>query len=189
MKRKTLIVFEGCDGSGKTTQAKMLQEYLLKNGKTCYLTREPGGCPFSEQVRDILMSYKNLDKISILLLIASARIEHCNFLESLDVDYIICDRFTLSTWVYQGIVDGINPHLIRRLEPALKPDITFILDVDSPHSAIPDAMYQAYAKNNTQKIAQGYRDLSEGCFLIEGKRNKEEIAQEIKKILHEKLIF
>lgn len=110
-----LIIFEGIDGSGKTTQAKLLAEYLQAQGSLVLLTREPGGTPLAENIRELLLTTK-LEAKEQLLLIVAARFNHYyqQILPALAKGKIvICDRFVFSTLAYQGYGMGLDLELIK----------------------------------------------------------------------------
>ncbi len=132
------ISFEGIDGCGKSTQIKILSEYLISLGNKVLTIREPGGNDLSEAIRKILLSSKNvIDPITELLLFESAR---ANLIQetirpALDNGFIVLsDRFYDSTIAYQGYGRGINLDYITQINTiatnGLKPDLTFFLDVD-----------------------------------------------------------
>ncbi|APR98378.1 dTMP kinase [Wolbachia endosymbiont of Folsomia candida] len=131
------ITFEGIDGSGKTTQSKMLADYFkqIHGEDNVVLTREPGGTDFAEKIRGVLLK-TDIDPISELLLLVSMRYEHMKklILPSLEIGkVVICDRFIDSTIAYQGYGLSVDLELIRKLHKLLEiklPDITFILDID-----------------------------------------------------------
>ncbi len=131
-----IIVFEGFEGTGKTTIAKKLLKYLKNNNKKAILLREPGGTKISEKIRRILLDCKNknIDKKTELLLYLASRAqlisEKIKFL--LKQNYlIILDRFYLATYVYQGYVRALNIKLIKTINDfvieGIKPDITILL--------------------------------------------------------------
>lgn len=127
------ITLEGVEGAGKTTQIHRLAEAL--DGDVL-VTREPGGTPVSEQVRNIFLTEANLSATTELLLIAAARAQHVTelVLPSLNSGRIvICDRFSDATVAYQGFRKGINLKLIEQVNRiatgGLVPDITFVLDL------------------------------------------------------------
>lgn len=131
------IVFEGIDGSGKTTQINLLAEDLRSRGFTVLDTREPGGTRVGESIREILLNpaYGELDPRAEALLYAAARAQHVAqvILPALNKGKIVlCDRFLDSSLAYQGFGRGIGVNLLRRInEPAtdgLVPDLTIILD-------------------------------------------------------------
>ena len=127
------ITIEGVEGAGKTTQIHRLADAL---GDDVIVTREPGGTPVSEQVRDIFLTAKSISATTELLLIAAARSHHVSelILPALnDGQIVICDRFSDATIAYQGYRKGINLETIERVNhiatDGLKPNITFLLDL------------------------------------------------------------
>ncbi len=136
--RGKFITFEGGDGTGKSTQARMLARRLEAVGVRVQLTREPGGSPGAEIIRHVLLSgaAKPLGPDAEAMLFAAARDDHVRrtIRPALEIGrWVICDRFTDSTRVYQGILGQVDQRLIRGLERItisdLMPDLTFILDV------------------------------------------------------------
>ncbi len=134
-----LLTFEGIDGSGKSTQARRLDDHLQKQGYETLLVREPGGTPFSEQVRSLLLdpSY-NIQAFAELLLFSAARAQLVaeRIRPALEEGRIvICDRFYDSTTAYQGAGRGVaEPEWLQsfqqRVTNDLCPDRTYLLDVD-----------------------------------------------------------
>ena len=127
------ITLEGVEGAGKTTQIHRLADAL---GGTVLVTREPGGTPLSEQIRDIFLTASTMSATTELMLIAAARAQHVTelILPALNAGQIvICDRFSDATVAYQGYRKGINLQLIEQVNHiatgGLKPDITFLLDL------------------------------------------------------------
>ena len=107
------ITFEGIEGAGKSTQSRMLVEFLNKNGIEAVWTREPGGCPEAEEVRNILIngSVDKLDGMSeLLLMYASRRLHTEKKIKPLlkEGKVVISDRYFDSTFAYQGFGSGIN---------------------------------------------------------------------------------
>ena len=142
-KKGTFISFEGIDGCGKSTQVKILMDRLLEEGNECILVREPGGTKISEDIRDILLSNKNLDlssRTEALLMTASrAQLTKEKIIPALiSGKFVIADRFSDSTLAYQGGGRGLDlDYLISINDFATKgivPDITFNLDIN-PESA------------------------------------------------------
>lgn len=137
--RGLFITFEGPDGAGKTTQIKMLEEYLLAKGKKVKLTREPGGTKISEGIRGLLLDANNKGMVdrTELLLYAASRAQHVDELIAPAVEegqVVICDRFYDSTLAYQGYGRGIDISLIEQLNliatKGINPDLTILLDID-----------------------------------------------------------
>ena len=127
------ITLEGVEGAGKTTQITRLAKVL---GESVIVTREPGGTPISEQIRDIFLNSSDMAPQTELMLIAAARAQHVNdvILPALNGDRIvICDRFSDATVAYQGYRKGIDLKLIEQVNNiatgGLKPNITFLLDL------------------------------------------------------------
>jgi len=134
-----LISFEGGEGSGKSTQARLLAEYLKKNNVPSLATREPGGTETAEKIREILVTGKmdKMDRLTEVLLHYSARNEHISkaVLPALQQGKIVVtDRFYDSTYAYQGYGHGVDIALIdnihRLVVGELKPTMTFLFDID-----------------------------------------------------------
>ena len=137
MKRGMFIVFEGPDRSGKSTQARLLKEWLESRRFSVVLTREPGGTKVSEQVRKILLDPKNrIERLTELFLYESSRAQHTLeiILPALEAgSVVISDRFTMSTAAYQGYGRGLPIKTVNTLNRiatcGLKPDLIFIFDI------------------------------------------------------------
>lgn len=134
-----LITFEGIDGSGKSTQARLLDEFLRGEGYETLLVREPGGTELSERVRGILLDPSlNVQPFAELLLFSAARAQLVEerIRPALEEGRIvICDRFYDSTTAYQGAGRGVaDPDWLqpfhRRVTGDLVPDRTYLVDVD-----------------------------------------------------------
>ncbi|MDD6467665.1 MAG: dTMP kinase [Erysipelotrichaceae bacterium] len=138
MNRGWFIVFEGCDGSGKTTVSKGVYQKLLDAGYPVIYTREPGGIDISEQIRRIILDPSNLamDRRTEALLYAASRRQHLaeKVIPALkEHKIIICDRFLYSSLVYQGYARGIGIEEVYQInEFAIEgymPDRTIFLDI------------------------------------------------------------
>ena len=133
-----LITFEGIDGSGKSTQIKLISDILHKNNINNIVIREPGGTKISEKIRDILLDNDNtISKYTEALLFLSSRSQLVNEVIKPALNngcYILCDRYIDSTIAYQGYGRGIDLSQIKVLNDlaieSIYPDITFILDVN-----------------------------------------------------------
>ena len=143
MPRGLFITFEGVDGCGKTTQIKLLNEYLKKEGYKTLLTREPGAKGLGEKLREILLNYDGdvSSKCESFLFLAD-RAQHvdCIIKPALEGGIIVlCDRHTDSTIAYQGYGRGVNIDELKNLNNiatgGLKPDLTIVFDVDIETSA------------------------------------------------------
>ncbi|TAE61303.1 MAG: dTMP kinase [Nostocales cyanobacterium] len=135
-----LIVFEGVEGCGKTTQMQLCSQWLASLGVSVVLTREPGGTELGKDLRRLLLEKsedKPVNEITELLLYAADRAQHTaqelkpNLAQG---KYILCDRYTDSTIAYQGYGRGLNMSLIQQLNDiatgGLQSDLTIWLDVD-----------------------------------------------------------
>lgn len=137
-KKGFFITFEGIDGSGKTTQLRLTEEYLIQKGRAVLVLREPGSTPVSEKIREILLDRKNrLSAETELLLYEAARAALVRDVIAPALKnglIVLCDRFYDSTTAYQGYGRGINLSLIDRLNRLAvgktHPDLTFLVDVD-----------------------------------------------------------
>ncbi len=132
------ISFEGGEGSGKSTQIKLIANSLKSINLEYILTREPGGTSFGEEIRKTLVSgdVKKMDSYSELLCFTAARRQHITeiILPALeDGKIVICDRYVDSTFVYQGYVGGVDNAQILKLHENfcfnLYPDLTILLDI------------------------------------------------------------
>lgn len=136
--RGKFITFEGGEGTGKSTQARLLAERLTVLGLAVKLTREPGGSPGAEVIRHVLLSgvAKPLGAEAEAMLFAAAREDHLTQTIRPALErgaWVVCDRFADSTRVYQGVLGDVDPRLIKRLEKITvgdtRPDLTLVLDV------------------------------------------------------------
>lgn len=138
MSKGLFITFEGGDGCGKTTQIKLLDEYLRNKGYKTLLTREPGSKGLGVKLREILLNYDGeVSPTCESFLFLADRAQHvdCIIKPALEDGVIVlCDRHTDSTVAYQGYGRGLDLEQIHRLNKiatgGLKPDLTIVLDVD-----------------------------------------------------------
>jgi len=207
--RGKFITFEGGEGSGKSTQAKLLAEKLKSLGVGVKLTREPGGSPAAEVIRHILLSgaAKPLGAEAEAMLFAAARDDHLATTIRPAIDkgfWVISDRFADSTRVYQGVLGQVDPRLIRRLERIIIgdtwPDLTFILDVPAD-----EGLQRAHARRGEgavdrfegetaefhSKLREAYRQLAASepgrCILIDATQPKEKVAEQIWSLVNARL--
>ncbi len=133
------ITFEGGEGAGKSTQVRLLAERLAVGGRSVVVTREPGGTPFAEKVRDIVLAPETAPKAPLAeaLLFSAARADHIDQLIKPALargDWVISDRFSDSTRAYQGAAGGLPAAIIAEIERialgSLAPDLTIVLDLD-----------------------------------------------------------
>ncbi len=132
------ITFEGCEGVGKSRQIRFLEEYLQKINKEYYLTREPGGTPVSEQIRNVILDGKNVSMTDECeaLLYASARVQLLKEVVKPRLErgeLVICDRYIDSSLAYQGYARGLGVDFIEKINDyAIKnfmPDYTIFLNL------------------------------------------------------------
>lgn len=192
------VVFEGIDGTGKSTQAKMLSEALALKNITHILTREPGGSPAAEHIRNLVLAHEFLPITELLLMIA-ARNEHWfnNIHPALQrKEWVVCDRYIDSTRAHQGFEAGIDLRLINQLHDLLhiptKPDYVFILmlDIDTAlgraRSRVQQDRYDHFDRPYYEKIYNGFQQLAKTekyYHLIDANRTPISIHQEILSII------
>ena len=140
--RGKFITFEGSEGCGKSTQSRLLYEYLKSKGKRVIYLREPGATKISEKIRDILLDAKNqliVPETEMLLYMAARAQIVAELIEPAlkEGAVVICDRFLDSTLAYQGYGLGMDIDLIKRVgsftTQGIKPDLTLFLDLAVKH--------------------------------------------------------
>lgn len=133
------ITLEGPDGSGKSTQARLLAEYLQKSGREIILTREPGGTPLAEEIRKLILTptAETLEPMTEILLYTASRAQHVARIIKPALaagKVVICERFIDSSLAYQGYGLGWSLDLIKTINRLAigdcRPDLTFLLDND-----------------------------------------------------------
>jgi len=132
------ITFEGIEGSGKTTQIERLYAFLIKSGRDCVMTREPGGTAIGKKIRAILLDPQSaaMDPFTELLLYTADRVQHAQEIlipQLSSGKTVLCDRYFDATIAYQGYARGLDIELINNLHQTmlrgLKPDVTILLDL------------------------------------------------------------
>lgn len=133
------ITLEGTEGVGKTTNREFIREYLEAKNVPLVVTREPGGTPLAEEIRELLLANRDeiVDPQAELLLVFAARAQHLNQVIKPALargDWVLCDRFTDATFAYQGAGRGLSLEFIETLEnlvqQQLRPDLTIVLDIE-----------------------------------------------------------
>lgn len=136
--RGRFITLEGLEGTGKSTQIARLEKYLARRGITVTVTREPGGTPLAEKLREIVLSPGNvgISPAAELLIMFAARAVHLDNLIRPALEqgrWVLCDRFTDASFAYQGAGRGVPDEFIRNLQKlvqgTLLPDLTLLLDL------------------------------------------------------------
>lgn len=170
------ITFEGCEGSGKSTQIRLLSEYLDKAGVSYITTREPGGSRIAEQIRAIILDGKNAEMCDgcEALLYAAARLQHLKeiVIPALDAGkLVLCDRFIHSSLAYQGEARGLGREYILSINAeALElcsPDLTLFLDIPPDaafrrkHGADENDRMEKQGLNFHMRVYGGYLSLIE----------------------------
>jgi dTMP kinase len=176
MKAK-FITFEGCEGAGKTTQIKLLTDYFKNNNIPFILTREPGGAPISEKIRQVILSAENVEMMpeTEALLFAAARAQHIREVIRPNLQkgvYVLCDRFIDSSFAYQAYAKGLGFEYINAInERAIDgtmPDATIFLNI-SPD----DAFKRKGGADANDRIEQSgldfHRKVYEGYLALKNK--------------------
>ena len=129
-----LITLEGVDGAGKSTHIGFIAQRLREQGRTVLVTREPGGTPLAEKLRELVLN-EPMDALAETLLMFAARADHVRQIIQPALDsgtWVVCDRFSDATAAYQGAGKGIAMELIQQLaeatHPGLRPDRTLVFD-------------------------------------------------------------
>ena len=186
MRKGIFITFEGGEGCGKSSHIKTLAEFFEKAGRECVITREPGGTPLAESVREILLHAKADVAISPraeLLLFEAARAQHVDqlirpALESGKV--VLCDRFADSSSAYQGAARNLGDDSVEMLNAfavdGVLPDLTIVLDIPAK-----DGLARANKRDNDSPDRMGAEKLAfyeavRGAFLKMAARNPDRFA-------------
>ena len=198
------ISFEGIDGCGKSTQAKILSVELGSRGSKVLLTREPGGSKGAEEIRNLLLT-GNTDRWSPeteILLFTAARRDHLErtILPALENgSTVICDRFSDSTRVYQGVTRGDLRDVVDQLDKTMiprQPDVTVLVDLDPKiglaralRRSDNEARFEDFGLEMQIKLREGFLTLAnefpKRFIVVDGNRNESEVARDISKLLLE----
>jgi dTMP kinase len=207
------ITFEGGDGTGKSTQIKLLESYLVAQGKACIITREPGGTWLGQLLRQILLeaSSRSISSPSELFLYLADRAQHVHEVIVPAIaqgKIVLSDRHTDSTVAYQGYGRGIDLPLLLRLNEfasgGLTPDVTFLLDcpIELGLSRAAQRKSQApevKAKDRFeienlefhQKVRQGFLELARAeparFYIIDASRSEQRVFAAIKEVVDRRL--
>ena len=203
------ITFEGPDGSGKSTQLRMLASALREEGREIVTTREPGGTEIGDQIRAVIMNMKNkaMDPRTELLLFNASRAQLVEELirPSLAAGKVIlCDRYADSTMAYQGYGHGLDKDELRRLlnfaTGGLKPDLTLLFDI-SAEAGLKRRLsnhdewnrMDDYALQFHERVRGGFLELAaadpERWVVIDADRDPDVIHAEVLDIVKRKLSF
>ncbi|GMO59353.1 MAG: dTMP kinase [Rickettsiales bacterium] len=175
------ITFEGGEGVGKTTQSKKLVETIQQAGFDAEWTREPGGCPAAEKIRQVFLDNEsNWDTMTEMLLAYSARRMHTEKKIKPAIEegkIVISDRYLDSTTAYQGYADGLDTKIINLASKIVlgnfKPDLTIVLDMD-----VEDTLKRVEKRDGNNRFDEAskefYNKIRHG-FLDIAKKNKDRI--------------
>ena len=166
------ISFEGPDGSGKTTQAALLAGWLRDSGEEVVSTREPGGTPLGEAIRDVVLHGLEMTAWAEAALFASARAEHVERVIRPALErgaWVVCDRYVDSSIVYQGIARGLGAERVLELNGlvtgGLLPARTFVLALGAEDARSRQSGYLDRIEREDEEfrlvVADGYRELAE----------------------------
>ncbi len=195
------ITFEGGEGSGKSTQARLLADRLRADGHEVLSTREPGGSAFAEAIREVILggTLPAHTPISEALLFYAARADHlaATIRPALAAGtWVVCDRFSDSTRVYQGSAGALKSSVIDELEDLVvyptRPNLTVIVDVpveiglaraDRRRSTDPADPYERRDFAFHQKLRAGFLDLAmmepQRCIVVDGTHGEAEVGEAV----------
>jgi len=203
------ITFEGGEGSGKSTQAGILANRLTRAGRKVLATREPGGSPAAEEIREALLSGRvwQFGPFAEALLFSVARadhIEHAIGQALVEGKWVVCDRFLDSTRAYQGATAGVPKGLINALERFtvgnLLPDITFILDIPAEQGlaraaerrsgTAPDR-FESQELLLHERVRRAFLDIAEEeperCIVIDASQPEAMVAEDVWEVVLQRL--
>ena len=200
---KGFLSFEGIEGSGKSTQTKLLADYLRDRGHKVINTVEPGGTDIGIKIRKLLLAPGNqMDPLTELLLYYSSRaqlVREVIYPAILEDAVVVTDRFTDSTVAYQGYARGIDPAIIDSLNeivvPDLKPYLTFLLDLDVEEglrrnrNAQKEDRFELETIEFHNRVRNGFHQIAkaepERIRIIDASRSTEDVSREIVQIMEE----
>lgn len=199
------ITFEGGEGAGKSTQVRLLAERLRALGHEVVVTREPGGTPLAEKIRDLILADRPKAPEAEFLLFSAARAEHLAAVIRPALRQgavVLCDRFIDSTRVYQGDVFGVDRDLIANVERATvvpdMPDLTIMLDVEPSVGLMRAAergalsRYDQARMETHEALRRGFlriaREEPERCVVIDGGRGENAVADDVWQAVSERLL-
>ena len=203
--RGKLISFEGCEGSGKSTKLKMLEQYLQERSVDYMMTREPGGNPISEKIRALILDKAN-DQMTAeceALLYAAARAQLLK--DKIEPalaagKLVVCDRYIDSSLAYQGEARGLGQEFVRKVNAFAfenyLPDCTIFLDItpeaafERKHGADEDDRMEQEGIAFHKKVYEGYDTLAKTypkrIARIDGNQTPQEIFENVITVLKEK---
>jgi dTMP kinase len=202
----SFITFEGIDGSGKSTQARLLAEHLQAHGREVVLTREPGGSPGAEEIRALVLQGEP-DRWSAeteILLFTAARRDHLErtILPAIDTGkVVICDRFADSTRMYQGLSRGDLRATVDQLHSLMigrEPDMTILIDMDSD-TGLSRALsrqgieerFETFGADLQAQMRAGFlslaKEFADRFVVIDGARDIDAVSVDVIQAVHDHL--
>jgi dTMP kinase len=192
------VTFEGLDGSGKSTQAKLLRARLEANGDEVVATREPGGTELGERIRELVLHGGHVTPWAEALLYAASRAQHVDEVIRPAIERgasVVCDRYVDSSAAYQGVARGLGLERVLDLNltavGGLMPDHTFLLQIDP--AEVPGRLRRQHDRLESEGeafralAAAGYRDLAarfpERIVVLDGTRPADELAEVVYDVL------
>ncbi|MGB9742700.1 MAG: dTMP kinase [candidate division WOR-3 bacterium] len=204
--RGLLITFEGVEGSGKTTQARLLVDHLRSRGMAVVFSREPGGTEVGERIREILLDpeLKGMHRLTELFLYLASRNQHTRekILPALQKgEIVVVDRYADSSIAYQGYGRELGERFVSRLNrlatAGLKPDLTILVDVPVPTGQgrkageKPDRLEQELGEFH-ERVRAGYLKLARRAAgrwkVVAGEQPAEKVMMEIRSVVEDFLI-
>ena len=208
MNRGIFISFEGIDGAGKSSHVQAVADAFTQAQRQVVLTREPGGTPLAEKLRDMVL-HDAMDPLSEVLLMFAARRDHLQQVIEPALargDVVVCDRFTDATFAYQGAGRGFDLKVLSQLEQWVQalpngslrqPDLTLWFALDPAIAAerlsnarVPDR-FEAQPAAFFAKVHQGYldrlQDDTQRFARIDASASLEQVREQVMRVLHERL--
>ena len=193
------ITLEGGEGAGKSTQVKRLAAALTAKGIAVLTTREPGGSPGAEEIRALLVNGApgRWDALTETLLVYAARADHIKHTigPALLADkWVICDRFSDSTFAYQGAGRGLARETIRRIDAVVlddfTPDFTLVLDLDvetglarAGKRGAAESRFENFDRDFHERLRQGFLDIARRnparCVVVDAAQDEDAVAAAI----------
>lgn len=201
--RGVFVTFEGGEGAGKSTQIARLRQELVASGYEAVVTREPGGSPRAEAIRSIILSgqAKSAGPFAELILFAAARADHVAEVIGPALRrgaFVLSDRFTDSTRVYQGIATGLSPDILGQLDDAVagdaRPDLTIVIDVPVDVGSRRARLrrldrgegadrFEAEDEAYHERVRQGFLAVAQGdpsrCVVVDGAQPADDVEARI----------
>ena len=202
------ITLEGGDGSGKSTQARLLADFLAADGIQCLLTREPGGAPGADEIRELILTGEpdRWDAVGETLLFNAARRNHLRLTIWPTLEkghWVISDRFADSTMAYQGYGNHLGVEAVQKIHDFtvgdFAPDLTFIFDLPA-EEGLRRTMGRTHNEDRFEKmdlsfherLREGFRDIAanapDRCVLIDATRSIDAIQQELRETITARLM-